>query len=316
MRGNIPAMRTSPRRILLVGSRSASLRSLPSCRSTLSRLLRQGLSAFPPGREVRWGGLGNMFRSRPVGSGTSSGPWSSSASSEHSEVPVARSSVRVVFGWVAPPPSSVRTWSHLRVRPSDAGSLGFACGPRRPPARSTSIVPAEAGATGVATPLRSSPTLAGRLPGGRAFLVRPRLGFPRLPARSRLPSRAGPAWPRPGRFAPGRGFHEHLGFPWGSSWVTPGGGGGHLSRLRAFRLVLPSRDDGEGVVSDFPPSGLSRALPVRSLRVSPRGSGPPVRYRRSDRSLLRGRVRGRALSGWLPRARSHRLQGFHPPASP
>jgi hypothetical protein len=177
----------SPRRILLVGSRiriTAVVALLPFC----------ALSSPPPGS------LDDRGRTRGPSSASPDarpGLPSSSNAVDHSEGPVSRSSVRVVVDPAVPPPSSVLAWSCLRARPSDAGSLVVACGPRRPPARRTLLVPAEAGAPGVATPLRSSSAFWGCSSSGRAFRG-PQAGGPSFPG-AVLPALSG-GWvrPRPG----------------------------------------------------------------------------------------------------------------------
>jgi len=214
--------------------------------------------------------------------------------------------------------------SCLQASPSSAGPLAFACGPRRPPARRTSFVPAEAGAPGVATPLRSSLALGDQASNGRAFRGRHRLGFPPFLARPFLPLRAGRSGLGPGAQAPGRWVPRTFGFPlrfvlcdsWGWGAGTCSGSNSSAILLPCGRGALPFRA-GRGrwlrsslLPGSFEPFGSASLGLPREARVLRSGIGG------GDFSLLRGRVRGRAVSGRSPRARSHRLQGFHPPASP
>lgn len=192
-----------------------------------------------------------------------SGFMSSSAAFDHSEVPVARSSVRVVIDRVAPPLTSSSVWSCLQASPSGAGPLVCACGPRRPPARRTLLVPAEAGAPGVATPLRSSLTFAGQTSSGRALRERRRLGFLPFPARPSFPCGWGRSSPRPGSVSSwAAGSTNRLvsrsARPARLLWVATGTCSG---RHAPSVVLVPLRGWGrEGWAGEVPPHGLFRVL--------------------------------------------------------
>jgi hypothetical protein len=225
---------------------------------------------------------------------------SSSATFDHSEVPVARSSVRVVIDRVAPPLTSSSVWSCLQASLSGAGPLACACGPRRPPVRRTLLVPAEAGAPGVATPLRSSLTFAGQSSSGRALRGRRRLGFLPFPVRSSCPCGWGGLHLGPEALAPGRRFPRTVRFPvrfvlrdscgWGRAPVpgatllpcpsSPCGGGGGERGGLGSSLHMGSFEFCGPHLSGFP-SRLGSSFPVSGERslAPPRSSTRSGRFR-------------------------------------